>query len=153
MVASVYWFGKTMINAFGGATALDDYRINYMSDDIAVALCTSLYSPDLDADMFWSDVDNEVVGGNYPAGGVVLTGKSLEYDSPNNQTKFKAGNIVIPNSTITARYAVIYDKTPVADEDKCLLGYIDFGEDKISDADDFTINWHSDGILRGIVEE
>lgn len=49
-------------------------------------------------------------------------------------------------STITARYAVIYESTGTAST-SALLGYVDFDGDKISSAGTFTITWHANGIF------
>ena len=46
------------------------------------------------------------------------------------------------SSTITARYAKIYDDTT-----NDLVALIDFGQDESSSNGNFDINWHTDGIL------
>ena len=60
---------------------------------------------------------------------------------------FDADDVAWANSTITARYAVIYDATPAADADKKLLAYVDFGADKSSSSGTFQITWNASGIF------
>lgn len=61
--------------------------------------------------------------------------------------QFDAADVSWTTSTITARYAVVYDDTPATDATKPLLGYIDFGEDKVSSAGTFQITVHANGLL------
>ena len=42
-------------------------------------------------------------------------------------------------STITARFAIIYDSTPASDATRPLIGYQDFGADVISSAGTFSV--------------
>jgi len=139
-----YWFGKAIINAFGGETADESIHIDYLSDTIKVMLCTNSYTPNQDTHEKKSDVTNEVTGDGYTAGGITLTEKTLTYVADGNKIKFDAADITWSDSTITARYAVIYDDTDAA---KPLLGYVDFGQDMSSDNGNFTIQWNSNGIL------
>lgn len=60
-----------------------------------------------------------------------------------------AANVTWTSSTITARYALIYDNTPATN--KPLLGYVDFGADQSSSNGNFTITWASAGILQLIM--
>jgi len=110
-----------------------------------VMLCTSSYTPNQDTHVDKADVDNEVSGTNYTAGGVAIA--SLSVTQTENVVKVDGTDSSWATSTITARYAVIYDDTEVADADKKLVGYIDFGEDKSSEAGTFQITWHASGIL------
>lgn len=60
--------------------------------------------------------------------------------------QYDAADTVWSTSTITARYAVIYVSTGT-DSTSPLLAYVDFGENKSSSGDNFTIQWDSQGIL------
>ena len=121
--------------------------IDIDTDTIKVALCTSTYTPDQDTHEDWADITNEVSGTGYVAGGATLANKALTYTAGTNVIKFDADDVTWSTSTITARYAIIYDDTPAADADKPLIGYVDFGEDKTSSGGDFTIQWNADGIF------
>lgn len=61
--------------------------------------------------------------------------------------QFGAASVAWASSTITARYAVIYDATPATDPARPLLGYVDFGADTTSTSGTFTITWNSLGVL------
>jgi len=52
------------------------------------------------------------------------------------------------SSTITARYAVIYDASPATNATRPLIGYVDFGSDQSSSNGNFTITWDATGIVR-----
>lgn len=111
------------------------------SDALKVALLTSSHTPDQNTHVDYADLDNEVSGTGYTSGGATLSGAALSVSS--GTAKFDATDTVWSSSTITARYAVIYDTT-AANKLVCL---IDFGSDKSSSAADFTIQWSASGIF------
>jgi hypothetical protein len=140
MTVSAFWYGQANLNAF-------NKEINWTSDTIKVMLCTSTYAPNQDTHVYKDvSVTNEVTGTGYTAGGVALTTKTLTYDGTTNIIKFDADDVTWASSTITARYAVIYDDSPASN--KPLLGYVDFGADQSSSNGNFTITWDANGILK-----
>lgn len=144
MAVTAKMYGKATLNAFNGT--LND--ISSASTEIKVMLLSTAYAPNQDTHQSKADITGEVTGTAYVAGGVTLTNKALAYDAGTNTIKFDADDVSWLNSTITARYAVIYDNTPVADADKKLLAYVDFGENKVSSDGTFKILWHTDGIFK-----
>lgn len=124
-------------------------EVDWDSDTIKVALLTNGYSPDQDAHQTWSQVSgSEAVGTGYTAGGGTLGGKTVTYDAANNVTVLDAEDVTWANSTITARYAVVYSDAGASDTEKVLLGYVDFGVDQASTNGNFTITWDASGIFR-----
>ena len=124
-------------------------EINWTSDTIKVALVGSAYSPNQDTHDYLDDViANEVTGTGYTAGGQALASKTLTYDAANNVTVLDAADVTWASSTITARYAVIYDDAGATNSQKPLLGYVDFGSDQSSTSGNFTITWDATGIFR-----
>ena len=115
---------------------------------IKVALLNSTYTPDQDAHDNFDDVSsNEITGTGYTAGGASLTLIDPSVDAATNETRMDANDVSWANSTITARYAVIYNAsgTPSA---STLIGYVDFGEDVISSGAAFDIAWAASGIFK-----
>lgn len=141
MAVTAKWYGKALLNALSK-------KIDWMNDDIRVALCTSSYAPDQDAHEFFDvHITGQVANGNgYTTGGVALTGKTLTYDAATNTVKLDANDVSLPDSTFTARYAPIYNNTPSTN--KPLLGYVDFGENKNPSAGTFKIEWNAAGIFK-----
>lgn len=124
-------------------------EVDWDSDTIKVALVTNAYTPDQDAHNYFDDVvANEVTGTGYTAGGATLANKTNTYDSATNVIKLDADDVTWASSTITARYAVIYDATPATNATRPLIGYVDFGSDQSSSNGNFTITWDSTGIVR-----
>lgn len=124
-------------------------EVDFDSDTIKVALVGSAYTPNQDAHDYWDDVAaNEVTGTGYTAGGVTLAGKTATYDSASNVVVLDANDAVWANSTITARYAVIYDDSGATPAQKALIGYVDFGSDQSSTNGNFTVTWDATGIVR-----
>jgi len=119
--------------------------MNLETDTIKCMLCTSSYTPDQDAHDFKDNVDNEVSGTGYTAGGATVADPAVTIAS--KVTKFDGTDVEWTSSTLTARYAVIYDDTPSGDGAKPLLCYIDFGEDKSSENGTFRIEFHASGII------
>lgn len=125
---------------------LNDKFVDLNSETaIKCSLHTSSYTPSQDDHDFWDDCDNEVADGNYTHEGVALTTTSITTAA--RVMTFDADNASWATSTITARYAVIYDSTEVGDADKPLICYIDFGENKISENGTFEIQFNASGIF------
>lgn len=123
-------------------------EVDFDSDTIKVALLTSSYTPDQDAHDYFNDVSTyEVTGTGYTAGGITLASKTATYDSGTNVIVLDAADVTWSSSTITARYAVVYDSTGTSST-SALIGYVDFGSDQSSTNGNFTITWDSTGIVR-----
>lgn len=123
-------------------------EVDFDSDTIKVALLTSAYTPNQDTHDYFNDVSaNEVTGTGYTAGGITLSSKTATYDSGTNVIVLDAADVTWSSSTITARYAVVYDSTGTAST-SALIGYVDFGSDQSSTNGNFTITWDSTGIVR-----
>jgi hypothetical protein len=151
MAVTAAWYGKAIINAFGGETAGESISIDYLSDDIKVALMTSASTPSQDDQEFFADVlgcEVSESGTNYTQGGATLSDKTLGYTSGTHVAKFDAADVTWGTSTITARWAVIY-KDSGNDATSPLLGYVDFGQDYSSSSGSFTITWAEGGIFTG----
>lgn len=140
MASKIYgsFFGKAL-----------NKEIDWDSDTIKVGLVGSGYTPNQDTHDYWDDVvANEVTGTGYTAGGAALASKTITYDGSSNVTVLDAADVTWASSTITARYAVIYDDAGATNSQKALLGYVDFGSDQSSTSGNFTITWDSTGIFR-----
>ena len=123
-------------------------EVDYDTDTIKVALLTSSYTPDQDAHDYFNDVSSfEVSGTGYTAGGNTLASKTATYDSATNVIILDAADTTWASSTITARYAVVYDSTGTSST-SALIGYVDFGSDQASTNGNFTITWDATGIVR-----
>lgn len=125
---------------------LANKEIDWDTDTIKVALTTSTYTPSQDTHDYFNDITNEVTGTGYTAGGATLASKTVTYTSGTNTQAFDAADVTWSASTITARYAIIYDSTGTSST-SALIGYVDFGADVISSGGDFTIQWNASGIF------
>lgn len=105
MAVSTYVYGNVLLKAF-------NKEIDWAADNIKIMLCTSSYTPDQDAHDYKDDVDNEVTGDGYTVGGMSLATPTATYTGGTNTVAFDSVDAVWTTSTITARYAVIYDATP-----------------------------------------
>jgi hypothetical protein len=124
-------------------------EIDWDSDTIKVALLSSSYTPNQDTHDYFDDVSSfEVTGTGYTTGGLTLSSKTSTYDGTNNVIVLDAADVTWSSSTITARYAVIYDDSGASAAAKALIGYVDFGSDQSSTNGNFTITWDSTGIVR-----
>jgi hypothetical protein len=124
-------------------------EIDWDTDTIKVALLTNAYTPDQDVHNYLDDVvTHEVSGTGYTAGGNTLANKTNSYNSATNVITLDADDTTWSSSTITARYAVIYDASPATNATRPLIGYVDFGSDQSSSNGNFTITWDATGIVR-----
>lgn len=126
--------------------SLTNKEINLNTDTLKVMLCTSAYTPDQDTHQYKSSVTNEVTGTGYTATGATLTSVVVTYTAATNTLMFDAADTTWATSTITARYAVVYDATPATDATRPLIAYVDFGADVSSVGAAFTIGWDPAGI-------
>lgn len=140
MAVTAKVYGKFFLSAFNKELDLD-------SDTLKVMLCSSSYTPDQDTHQYKSSVTNEVSGTGYTSGGQALTSVTVAYDGPSNTITLDAADTVWGSSTITARYAVIYDSSPSTDATRPLIAYVDFGADVSSSSGNFTISWNASGIV------
>lgn len=138
MAVTSFFYGNAFVSAFNGL-------IDFDTDTIKVALCTSSYTPAQDTHDFFNDVTNEVSGTGYTAGGATLASASITYTGGTNVLKLDGADTSWTTSTITARYAVIYKSTGTAATSP-LIAYVDFGADVISSAGTLQITWDAAGI-------
>lgn len=124
-------------------------EVDWDSDTIKVMLLSSSYTPNQDTHDYLDDVSTyQVTGTGYTAGGATLTSKTVTYDAATNTTVLDAADVTWASSTITARYAVVYDDTPASNATKPLIGYVDLVSDQASNNGNFTIEWDASGIMR-----
>lgn len=146
MAVSSHWYTKAVANIMGGETESEAKQIDFLTDDIRIMLCTSDYTPLQNSDETIDDVTNEVFADGYIADGKLLENKTIT--SGTNVVRFDADDVEWDQSSITARYGVIYDDEGVLTTDKLLIGYIDFGANKTSDHGPFIIQFSADGFLK-----
>lgn len=131
-------YNRFKYNCFSGAIDVES-----PGDTVKCALLTSSHAFDADNNV-WSDISaNEVSGTGYVAGGETLIGMTVTQDDTNDLAKFDGDDVTWSSSTITARFAVLYNTT-VSDN---LIACFDFTTDKSSSNGNFTIEWHADGII------
>lgn len=139
MSVTAKWYGKAFLS-------LGTKQINLTSDTIKVMLCTSAYTVDQDNHQFKSDLTNEVSGTGYTAGGATLGSPTLTYTGTTNVLAFDGADVSWAASTLTARYAIVYDSTPGTDATRPLLMYVDFGADVSTTSGTLTLTWDAAGL-------
>ena len=117
---------------------------------VKCALLTSAYTPSMDVHASYNDVStHEVVGTGYTIAGAALTSKALTVDTA--KITFDAADVSWTTSTLTARYAFIYDATEAGATDKKAILLINFGEDKSTVASTFQLVFNASGILTATI--
>ena len=111
---------------------------------VNVALLTSSHTFNADHNLWTTISGNEVSGAGYSAGGQALTNKAVTQDDSNDRAAFDADDTTWSTSTITARFAALYDNTLTT---KDLICVFDFSTDQTSSSGNFTIQWHANGII------
>lgn len=122
-------------------------KIDWETDIFKVLLVDSGYIVDIVAHSNLDDVTNEVSGTGYTAGGKLLANKTITRDDTQNWSVYDADDSIWPNSTITARAAIIYldTGTPAT---STLLTFADLVVDKSSNGGDFVVQWHTEGVFK-----
>lgn len=119
--------------------------INWLTDTIKVALCTSSYTPGQDTHQFFSDITNEITGTGYTAGGKAITSPAVTLATPD--IKFTAANESWAGATFTARYAIVYKDTGTPSTAP-LICYVDYGADVVESAGTHLITWDASGVFK-----
>lgn len=114
------------------------------SHTIMVALLTNAYTINADHNYFTTVSGSETSGTGYSAGGTALTTKTVTQDDSDDEGVFDADDTTWGSSTITARYAVLYDNTLTT---KDLICVFDFSSDQSSSSGNFTLQYNSEGII------
>jgi hypothetical protein len=131
------------------AVAILSKKVDWTGDTIKVALLSSGYTPNQGTHANFSDVSTyEVAGTGYTAGGATLANKTRTLDTTNKVVVLDADDVTWANSTITARYAVVYDAQSGVSATNSLIGYIDLVSDQASNNGNFVIQWDATGIVR-----
>jgi hypothetical protein len=122
-------------------------EVDMDNDQIWCALFPTAYSPNDDTQNVYADISaSECAAGNgYVAGGTILTGVTVMLNLSTNKGILDANDVTWANSTITARFAVLYKKN--ASNNSWLVAAFDFGADKASSNGDFTVQWNASGII------
>lgn len=133
-----HWFTK-------GGKNLVEQEIGWVASSINVALMKGGWVIDQDAPETYLDVvADEATGIGYTQNGVAIPNRAVVLDPATNETRLIGDAVQWPNSTITARGAIIYMLfAPYA-----LLGYVDFAADRASENGLFRIEWPATGVLR-----
>jgi hypothetical protein len=140
MPVSAKYYGQAFVAAF-------NKEIDFNSDTIKVALLGTGYTPNLDTHNYFDDVvANEITGTGYTAGGATLSSAAVTYDAATNTLKLAGGNVSWSGSTLTARYAVVYDATPGSNATRPLIVLVDFDATMSSNAGVLSVNWDAAGI-------
>lgn len=112
-------------------------------DEIKVMLVTG-HSPDIDTHNGYSDVSgDEESGTGYTAGGEALTNQAVTQDNANDRAKFDADDVTWSGLDVgTPSHAIMYDNTHAS---KLLIAYWEL--ETASNGGDYTLQWHTNGIL------
>lgn len=116
-------------------------EVDLEADVIRVALMTTSHSFTATDNVFADVSANEISGTGYTANGEALANKAVTQAAT---TKFDADDTAWTTATFTTFHAVIYDDTLTNND---LIASIDFGGEQQVTAANFTIAWHTDGII------
>lgn len=137
-------FRRALPKLANGTFDLDGHTFNVALTTSAQAITDDFAGAS--ADCRYGDLTNEVAaGGGYTTGGQALA--SVTWVRSGATVKFDADDSLWTPSTITAKYAVLYDDTPV---NKDLLAYVDLdtgGGSVSSAASDFRLSWNAAGLF------
>lgn len=132
-MATANWYGNSMLGQWGTTAAR---RIDWVTDTINCGLTTNTYSQNFDTHTFYSDITNEVTGTNYVAKGVVLSGKTLTYDSATDETRLDSNDPTFTNITVTGiRKAFFFKDTGAAGTSPLMFLFIFDGDQSVTAAD------------------
>lgn len=140
MAVSSGVYGLTLEKFF-----IDTLGDSLEAEDNKVLMVTDTHAPAFDTDDFRADIDNEVSGTGYTAGGKAYT--STEITLSSGTLTYDAADVSWTSATITsAEAAVLYRDTGNSTTDELYM-MSDFGSAVSSSGGTFTIQWNASGIL------
>jgi hypothetical protein len=123
----------------------DTFGDSISSTNVYCGMVTDTHTPAFDSDDdYTNDIDNEVSGANYTAGGKALTATpSITLASPGaGQLKYTSAAVTWSTATITDAEAAFLYEQPV---NEYLILMSDFGAPASSTAGDFTVTPDTNG--------
>lgn len=124
---------------------IGDGTFDMDADTFKCALFTSSYTPDATDEVF-ADLSSEASGTGYTAGGATLA--NVTWTLSGGTVKFDADDPSWTDTSVTARYAVVYKSGTANSLTNPLVCLLDLGADKgIVGGGTFTITLSSSGIL------
>jgi hypothetical protein len=125
-------------------------EVDWDSDTIKAALCTSSYTPNQDTHQYASSLTNELSGGSYAR--VTLGSKTTTYDTGTNTHMLDCADVVFTGLTAADfRYMVYIDTQTASDATSPLLAYVDFGSAQTATAQDVTVGINAAGAISFVV--
>lgn len=112
-----------------------------LEGDLRIMLLDGDYVPQLYQSAY-IDIVNEISGAGYTARGqaVPMVQQNIGPDILNTYNRIYGGPVSWKGVDLSFRFAVLYDNTPAEDQDKKLIGWIDFGEVQTITGD-FSLVW------------
>lgn len=155
-----YLYSRLALNLLTGKVS----DLSSGSTVVRVALLSDSYTLDQHNHDSWDNVkSHEASGPGYYSGGVELQGLTvIQNPASMDEITFsfsavdalgrhalwgvdgQTGEVV----SIIARYAVVYDDTPVSDVDKKLVAIQDFGVDREAYMSEFGVTFHEEGLFK-----
>lgn len=118
-------------------------NLNLDSDQLNLALLDNNHANDIDNDATFSDVSgDEVSGSGYSAGGQAIANTGVTQDNTDDEGVLDGDDVVWSNSSITARYGVVYHNSTGT-----IVAILDFGQDKTSSNGEFKVSFAGEGIV------
>lgn len=114
-----------------------------------LALATSSFSPDRDAQDFYNDVTNELpTQDGYTAGGVTLVGCTFSYDATTDQVRldFTTDPSWTFSASVSWRYGVAYIDTGGASSTDPMMLLLDWGSTQTVSGT-YTVNIAAEGLF------
>lgn len=133
-----------------GMLRIANSEMDIDANSLKAALLVDSYTPDVGAHNIFSDVSaSQTVDADYTAGGVAVTTVTVTEDT--GEIMFDCDDISFGTTvTISARYLVIYDDTPVTN--KWLIVYCDLNDggsgNVSSTSSNFRLNIPATGFMR-----
>lgn len=118
-------------------------QMDITTSPLKVILLNSTYVPNPDH-KFYRDISSyEITGNNYTVGGNTLSSVDIVRDDINNIIKITADTVTWESSSITSKFAVIYEVSSGA-----LIACFDFGSQKTSLNGNFSVSWPIEGLIQ-----
>jgi len=121
------------------------------TDNFNVALyahAASSYITNCSGFTYWAEIaSGEISGTGYAASGKAASGLAINFNGHNpSRLRLDGSDVSWANSTLTARYAVIYKDTGNGSTSPVIC-WVDFGSDQSSSTGTFEIQWSANGII------
>ena len=139
---------NSVYNAAKEALLLGSFNFEGATNRLYMALVSNSYTPDVDTEVYHSQLTHVVAPSNYTAY-ILVSSPLVTTNNTTNQGVLDASDLLLANVTFntSVRAGVLFWSSGLGSASDPLLAYLDFTTDQAVTAGSFTVTFNASGVL------